>query len=415
MSLSTLPVVVLDTLLLKLDLASLIALSSTCRTLHVESNRVIYRQPAFQWLRCGSLQHTFDVHDGHTARLEQSLSQNPFNAQFLQKHRSLNVKLLKAIWSDSPLQLSQLHITSQWFSSSCGQEVVECVNSKHKDINVREIFVNGPQDGRFRGLLDMLHTFQGLEVLHIHCAFSWGYYISPDALITQLNSPQLKQLHLSSSDLVIALGDILPNLKVLTMNQYDIPYFNGDEARYYSSDEKWARLQALMNREIYFAITIGLYHSLTTLTLLPFVFRYAELNRLNPDPMVKWLLNSQRFLQKNRQLRICELPPRYRNNTLKILKCLNFEEDLKLAMTLDTFDTPTLADILPNTVSYLDIFVPEDIQVEPAIVPELVRSLRRLRTISIHLSGKIIGSRRFECNATCFATSWDGKFPHING
>ena len=52
MSLSALPFIVLDTVLSKLDLRSLIALSSTCKHLHVQANKILYRAPAFEWIDC---------------------------------------------------------------------------------------------------------------------------------------------------------------------------------------------------------------------------------------------------------------------------------------------------------------------------------------------------------------------------
>jgi len=67
----------------------------------------------------------------------------------------------------------------------------------------------------------------------------------------------------------------------------DSTYLSSVEAQYYSPDEKWARLQAMMTRKIYFAQTVGEHHFLIEVVILPFVFSYAELNRLDPTPTAK--------------------------------------------------------------------------------------------------------------------------------
>ena len=243
MSLPTLPLVVLDTLLDKLDLASLIALSSTYRSLHTESNRILYREPAFRWLD-GHYSFEFDnIFLNHAvAMLERKLSESPTNAQFLQRHRTLHVKSLEAIWSNSQLRLIRLNIAGNWFASAHGQEIEECVNSKHKDTVVWEIFVNTPRDGGYRGFLGILYKLNGLEVLHIRgntlSTLSTAPYFSPDGIIAQLNCPQLKELGLGFSGQLVSLDDKLPNLEVLTISRSRLHFdrFN-DESQYSDPDE----------------------------------------------------------------------------------------------------------------------------------------------------------------------------------
>ena len=181
MNLSTLPLVVLDTLLPELDLECLVALSSTCRSLHAEGNRVLYREPAFRWLSCNPFQFPdAHAHDSPTDILERSLSKYSANTLFLKAHRSHDVKLLQEIWSRSRLTLTWLEICSIWFASSNAQEVVECIDSKHRDTYVKAICLHSPESDHFRGILSSLHTFHGFEVLDIKGSMD---DFSPDGVI----------------------------------------------------------------------------------------------------------------------------------------------------------------------------------------------------------------------------------------
>ena len=256
MSLSTLRLVVFDTLSVNLDLQSLLALSSKSKSLHHQVNQVLYREPAFRWFECflcSSKAHL--THQCASKALEKSLSVNPTNSFFVRKHKTFNVEILQKIWSRSRLTLTELYISDVWFMSSNEQEIAECVFSKNEDTYVHEIVLDWPADDDYRWILGMLQLFLGLSILRIKGPlFSCDHHSTPDSIISQLYRPQLEQLHLSSSDLIPTIGDKLPNLKVLTIYRKSVDgcSFYNDEAKYYTLDHKWARLSALKNRKIHF-------------------------------------------------------------------------------------------------------------------------------------------------------------------
>jgi len=408
MYLSTLPLVVMDTLLAELDLKSLLALSSTCRNLHAHANRILYREPCFRWL------FTLVRKVSDILELERSLSINPANVQYLRRHDSANINLLRSIWSQSPVTLTELRINSIWFTSSNAQQVADCISAKHRDTYVRKIFLRAPKDGVFHGFFGLLHTFHGLQTLHVtNASFS---RLCPDIVIDQLNCPQLKQLHLGESDIIPSIGNKLPNLEVLTIRRYGTVMWphhhlgqrSNDEAKYYTLDEKWARLHNLMTRKINFAqgeIRLAL---LGELVSLPFVFEYARKRGLNPTPIVQWLLVSQNLLQdeRHRWVNLTRLSPGNRDSALEVIKSLDFEPRYRLCIRLHTHDSPCLAKCLPNDISHLEISVARDNRVKSTIVSELVRSLPNLRKITIWLNLVRINRGQLICIATCLASDF---------
>ena len=303
MKLSTLPLVVLDTIFRNADIATLLAISQTCKILHYEANRFLYRDPPAlcQWLEHKRSEHqsysnsrferpTRSWLENRMVLFEKCLVKNPRNARFLHIHISFSVKLLQTIWSQVPLTLTELRLHHAWFRSS-NEEIVKCINSRHQDTRVKRLFLDADLEGGFRDVLKLLGSFQFLEVLQVQL---WSEAsLQLDELISELDCPQLKRLIIKFSDLVISLGEKLPSLEVVQIYRLYDCQADGvtfEESLSYSPDDKWNNLLELMNRNIYFVQTLFPMSYDRDISLLPFVFNYAEKKGIDPIPVVTWLL-----------------------------------------------------------------------------------------------------------------------------
>jgi len=415
MSLSTLPLVVLDTLTAKLDLRSLLALSLTSKSLHHIANRVLYREPAFRWFEC-YLCHlqTDPTHHCASKALEENLSTNPTNAFFLRKYKTFKANFLQKIWSQSRLELIELYFSDVWFTSSNDQEIMECLDAKNREICVYEIVIDWPTDDDYRGLLGRLQSFNGLSVLRIEGPrFDDDRHSTPDSIIRQLHCPQLEQLHLSLSDLIPSIGDNLPNLNVLTISR-NSPYpciFCDEEEEYYNLDEKWTRLSALKSRGIHFAQRGFL--ELDSVSLLQFVFLYTHTKCLDATSMVEWLLVSHHVHQvrKSYFLDLYGFSVGNRDKSLKIMKSLTFEQDYTVALEIHTHDTPSIIHHFSDSISDLKILVPAYHRVKPEVVLAIIQALPKLREIEIWLCVGGSESGQIGRNATCLATNFEDNLP----
>src|SRR5271155_5585469 len=102
MDLSTLPLLVLQTIIECLDTQSLVAISYTCCTLNIEANRRLYRLPYY-----------FESHGREQTRrwpsaLQQSLHPRHSAIRFLRIYRVENLQSLSDLWSTTPLCLNSL-------------------------------------------------------------------------------------------------------------------------------------------------------------------------------------------------------------------------------------------------------------------------------------------------------------------
>src|ERR1700685_3650345 len=98
MDLSTLPLLVLQTIIEDLDRLSLISISYTCRTLNIEANRRLYRSPYdFMPYTLSTAQWSLDIH--------RALCQRHSALPFLRTYYAYNFRNLDDLWSKTPLYL----------------------------------------------------------------------------------------------------------------------------------------------------------------------------------------------------------------------------------------------------------------------------------------------------------------------
>src|SRR5271155_3964815 len=153
MDLSTLPLVVLQTLIECVDPESLVAISYTCHTLNIEANRRLYRCP---YTCFENLSQT------RAAKLFLSLRAPHSGLPFLRTYHADYMQSLSDLWSKSSINLRYL-----WFESTCFEDhhntktSSQCFDSKLPGTSVTEVEVCWPNDirnvERTLSLLDVLH------------------------------------------------------------------------------------------------------------------------------------------------------------------------------------------------------------------------------------------------------------------
>src|SRR5271163_3859839 len=116
MDLSTLPLVVLQTLIECVDPRSLVAISYTCRTLNIAANRRLYRSP---FTGLGPIK---------TANLLLSLRPPHSGLPFLRTYHTYNMQSLTNIWSTSSINLRSLRFLLS--DSGNTQTSSQCFDSK---------------------------------------------------------------------------------------------------------------------------------------------------------------------------------------------------------------------------------------------------------------------------------------------
>jgi hypothetical protein len=415
-----LPLVVLDTILFKLTLPSLLSVSRTCTTLHIHANRLLYRHPAniCRYLECSGFVPEV-LHCPHYGcvglrvanrmeRLELSLSVQYTNARFLRIHTSFDPKLLQATWSQLPLALTRLRLDTRWFTTSNEGEINECVTSKHPLTLVEQLFLDGPPNEDYCGLLSRLDSFRGLNKLDVHVS-SFALNLHPDNIIAHLNCPQLKRLVLRCSNHLVSLRGRVPSLEILEIYPlyYDWGYVDEDKENREGPKEKWEKLVALKERGIRFMCAPFLNNEIG---LLSFVFQHADRKQLDPVPLARWLIASKNHTTR-REISLRRFSPPHRDTALRTIKALNFEQGYRLEIRLHDHDTVFIAHILPELITSLNLVISEYNNISPAVIPEIVHSLPNIKALSVHLYMGCLEPGQLARNASCFRSDFD--FPIV--
>ena len=335
-------------------------------------------------------------------KLERSLTPSHSCVTLLREYMSTDINRLRTLWSKVPLKLKCLHLQPEWFRPEFEVEIVMCLTSKHQDTQVGKLIVSGGivGDQQLRYFFSLIHTFHSLKWLSIEVLYIPYSRMKPDEVIASLDCPTLTILELEQSWAIPALGDTLPSLETLKVSRHqdDASLLSYEESIYYSSYEKWTRLQNLMKRGINFTNSEVVFLS-DEVALLPFVFVYAQSRRLDYTPIATWLLCSQALLDEQvpHSLNVSRFISSHRDETLRLYKSLNIVDDLHLHVRLQSGDSPALVDYLPSTVVSLDLTITEF--VSPPIIPALIRNLPNLEEISIRL---FVGRSSASCTYSPF-------------
>src|SRR5947207_2329796 len=136
MSITNLPLELLEIILKLLDVPALRAISTTCKSLHYPANRFLY-----------PLAHDFsknldDLHKSSTrlSMLEIGLCRNPQNAKYIRKHTGCAVHFLRFLWEETPLNLSNLNLNmTHWIECRGDDRFERALSAKHPDTVIEEI------------------------------------------------------------------------------------------------------------------------------------------------------------------------------------------------------------------------------------------------------------------------------------
>jgi len=109
------------------------------------------------------------------------------------------------------------------------------------------------------------------------------------------------------------------------------------------------------------------------------------MKRLDAISMAEWLLVSQHAyrVRKSYSLDLYGFSSQDRDNSLKITKSLDFEQEYTVAFEIHMHDTPFIIDHFSDSISHLEIFVSEYDRVKPTVVLALIQALPKLRSIEI--------------------------------
>jgi hypothetical protein len=397
MDLSTLPLVVLQTLIECVDPQSLVAISYTCGTLNIEANRRLYRSP-----------YTFfeNLGQNRTAKLLLSLRPPHSGLPFLRTYCAIYMQDLSDLWSKSKINLRYLRFESSCFEDHHNTETSsQCFDSKLPGTSVTEVEVCWPDDTRnverTLSLLDVLHRLEDLVTLTILDLSSF-YRSTPDGdtIINAINCPHLKQLYISDSDILPCLRHKLPSLEVLWIEGHGSgKAWTYSDSKHYTPPEKWKRLECIMDRRILFIDTHASYKVVQS---LPFVFSYA--NRYRPvdsTTMATWLLQSHHLLNDHIRLArpwaardsldISLFSIHSRDKTIPLLYDFDYKS---LRLRLYANDAPLAAQLPQSLVSlYLET---SDHRGSLSVVPNIVLTLSKLKKATIQLNVEIDDQDRWK-------------------
>ena len=392
MDLSTLPFLVLQTIIEGLDRPSLVSISYTCRTLNIEANRRLYRSPYdFIPYALSTAQSSLHIH--HVLCPRHSA------LPFLRTYYACNLQNLDGLWSKTPLYLHSIMFLSSCFNDSESTKTSsQCFDSKLPGTSVTEVEVCWPWDNRNEerasSLLGLLHRLDSLASLRIVSLSHFRrYYPNIDEMIKAINCPQLKSLYISDADILPCLRDKLPSLEVL--------WIEGDgsgnawtysDSKYYTPHEKWRRLEHIMERRILFLDT---HNSMDVVQPLPFVFSYASrYGPVDSTSMATWLLHSHHVLDKTRlhpratphSLNLDRFYLHSRDKTIPLLHDLNYTS---LRLRLYAHDTH-IAHQLPQSLVSLHLITSDRSAL--SAVPNILLTLSKLKRVTIQLNVEISDS-----------------------
>jgi hypothetical protein len=378
MDLSTLPLLVLQTLIECLDPQSLVSISYTCHKLNIEANRRLYRSPYIRF-------------NEHKLRKLLYVLRPPHSAlSFLREYYVHDMESLCDLWSKSSLNLHCLKFLPSCFNpGNITTSSLQCFDSMLPGTSVTEVKVYWPvyvdYDERAVNLLGVLYRLDSLVNLRILDLSRLRFV---DKLITAINCPQLKRLYISACDIIPCLRDKLPSLEVVWINGWGNgeAWTQSDPAHYYTPPEKWKRLEYIMERRISFIYT---HTSAEVIQTLPFVFSYA--NRYGPvdsTRMATWLLQSQHLLNNTHlfdrpktpsSLDLSVFSIRSRDKTIPLLQEFDYES---LRLRLYSNDTH-IANALPQTLVSLYLVTSE--RGSLYVVPDILLTLSELKRVTIQL------------------------------
>lgn len=373
MSLTNLPEIVLDNVLERLNQSDLLSLSSTCKALHVDANRHLYRLPDDYVLR------QLRYRSGMTI-LEYCLSLNPFNAQFVRFYQVTSISALKELASTIPLRLTEMEIGGGWFKRNLvPKDWEDFVSTMHPETYIACLKFQQDMAGlvlNSGAILPHLNVFQGLVRVELG-----SFYRRDDLsnIFDRINCPQLRhiKLYLGNVDWHVLPGDNLPNIETLRFE-----FFDGDNPLDNLMDSStWTFVNMAKTRGIYLQIQM---QSKTDRVVSFFrtTHKFAAGSEL--QSVLRWLVKGEHYFQTKIDgqaafgIDIRDLKPTERDFTLQTLQNCQPQPN---SYKLNVFRGDVTLAFLPKSLSQLQIAIMDE--VVPQFIPTLLRSLPALTVFTI--------------------------------
>ena len=395
------PHLVFDHILHFLDVAELVALSQTCRDLHLVANRVLYGQASQFCTDLYSRPNNSEVRiPNRFLFLEECISLNPQNARYLREYSAYTLERLEKLLPQVPLTFRLLDFPSpvDWFQDPRFENTVSEI---HVDTVVEEItamsaaplcfprILNESEKLAYFVIPSVLHQFRGLKKFTITIPNDYlvhGLPINPASIINHVNCPHLEHLVFNGPGAkgLAYPSKSLSNLKYLEINSeflvFCFPQFlhaHGQTLQYY-----WTVLTDLRERNIPFR-----YYSASRLGTIYLIDALQE--QFDTDQLMRWSIESEYKIQLTEsttslfrfKLAIRRFRPSLRNKLLQILS-EDFPCDISLELRLTNDDRSSIQNLIPRTVVSLSLDILDESLV-PNVIPDIIASLPALEGLYI--------------------------------
>jgi hypothetical protein len=407
-SLSSLPWVVQDNILSRLNQRWLLSLSLTSTFFYHTAKKHIYR----------------DLTDYETYRalVQSNLRRDPTLIPYIQSFTSYDDAFLMWMWPHRSRSLTDLEL--QFDNITDHDPYTEFFDSISRGTRLERLTFGLTSEPGLYFLRNKLPLIDGLTSLRLEFPRNQAVKYTLQNILVSLHAPSLEYLEVGGVlDWRIKWRDsfdvALPNLRGLQLWKLELNELSlcvdersGRRMRR-PGEDSWDGVMALHRRSIYFNIT---YNCSTQLddgdaftVNAPY---YASLQKLNPVPLIRWLFESKKYFATLRNRTFFALiggciPTLDRITILNVLKSLDFNEagrDVGLHLILPSNTLPSIANCLPSAITSLYI---NPNNLNPSVVPECIRSLPNLSSVWLYTlirTGE--GEGDLQCSSGCTAAKY---------
>jgi hypothetical protein len=358
------------------------------------------------------LYRELDLYEKYRGLVERNLRCDPTLIPYIRSFTSYDPSFLKWMWMQMTTSLKKLVL--RWDNTveiNAYSEILESIPQ-----SIEELIFELRPAFEFR-TLNSRRVFGGLRYLYLRNEAKSEYTLQ--TILDQLHCPSLEVLEVANvTDWRIqwrdSFDDAIPNLGGLELHIKDWEgreMFDGEEDQ--MSEEQmppssvmWNTVLTLYRRSIFFDIS---YYNPDS-PFLDYAPSYASAHRLDPVPLVQWLVRSLQFFRAKKGIDyffvgLGDISLSDLSIFLRSMKPMNFRgSKMQLALNLPYGTTTAIAALLPDNISQLSISLRFDGFLDPSVVPECIRSLPNLKHLQIWINvSKDDFQPRSGCTAaTCF-------------
>jgi hypothetical protein len=360
-NLATLPDIVLDNIVDKLDAISncaidLVSLSYTSKRLNQFANRGVYMH----------------IHGYNAANplLREGLVANPINRHYIETIQCFHVDDLARLWSLPPM--TRLRAIKLYEPEGCLlSSITACLAARHPDFTMHgSLNIHDMKHWEF--LLPAFNDLAEVSIRFGGCCI----YDRPSAqkVVDSLQFLSLRRISLMLvSDWRLDLGERFPKLEALEIHGIDtLGVFDST---------CWHRVTALMDRSINYSCKVG-----GTSPLYQAVLAHAELNGLEPAPIIRWLAAGD--IKAGRFVNIDNLES---HHLLKVLRSIeSIDGDFKLRLLKIRLYAEYINEIfslVPRSVTYLVLTTQQAARIPPDKFLDFFLSLPKLGALEVFVRG----------------------------